>query len=253
MADGEIRPDEVRQRPDGHVGGHVVAVGPADAGEVVDVGGVEGEAEERPETQAERGGAGEGSREGGFFFDCAGGGGGGGIRIPPPPASPGGGEVPLPDLDRRQKEAIHDIRPGGEVVHALREAKVPGVEHGRPEPADDAHVPKQAVVPVQRVATGDVPLQAAQADHVCVEVRQAEDHREGFLHPEHPPEGPFAVVLLDRARGVGGEADGGEGALAGVVAFGGAGPEEEAEVQGEGGRVVDAVLLDAVLFGSRVG
>ncbi len=50
-------------------------------------------------------------------------------------------------------------------------------------------------------------------------------------------EGPFAVELDDGERRGGGLALGGDEALAGVVALGGAGPEEEAAVEGWRGLV----------------
>lgn len=67
------------------------------------------------------------------------------------------------------------------------------------------------------------------------EVTEREKNREGFLHPEKTDKGPFAVVLDDWVREGGrrlGEARGGGEVLTGVVAFGGAGPEEETAVEG---------------------
>jgi hypothetical protein len=77
-------------------------------------------------------------------------------------------------------------------------------------------------------------------------VQDGEEDGERFLHSEQAAEGPFAVELFDwEARG---DAGGGYEALAGVVAFLGAGPEEKAEVEGnEGGRGGEAVGRYAVL------
>ena len=68
---------------------------------------------------------------------------------------------------------------------------------------------------------------------MCGEIREAEEYGEGFLEAKEAPEGPFTVELEDGE--VLGRAEGGDVSLAGVVAFVGAGPEEEAEVEGEGG------------------
>ena len=65
------------------------------------------------------------------------------------------------------------------------------------------------------------------------EVEQREDHRERFLHAEEAVEGPFAVKLKDwfAVGGVAGEALVGHDVLTGVVAFGGAVPEEESVLE----------------------
>lgn len=63
-------------------------------------------------------------------------------------------------------------------------------------------------------------------------VEEAEDNREGFLHAHEAVEGPFAVELVDGARVQGsGEEGVRDDVLTGVVAFGGACPEEEAAVE----------------------
>lgn len=91
---------------------------------------------------------------------------------------------------------------------------------------------------------------------VSPEVAEGEEHGEGLLHAEEAVEGPFTVELHHWL--VAGEADGGDDVLAGVVAFGGAGPEQEAEVEREGGGVGgEAVFgfadLDALLkFGESI-
>lgn len=62
------------------------------------------------------------------------------------------------------------------------------------------------------------------------EVADREEHGEGFLHAHEAVKGPFAVELDDGE--VGGDARAGDDVLAGVIAFGGAVPEEEAAGQG---------------------
>lgn len=68
------------------------------------------------------------------------------------------------------------------------------------------------------------------------EVAKGEEHAEGFLDSEEALEGPFSVELDGGERRGGREPLRGDDVLAGVVAFGGAGPEEEAVVEGCGGR-----------------
>lgn len=62
------------------------------------------------------------------------------------------------------------------------------------------------------------------------EVADREEHGEGLLHADEAVKGPFTVEL-DNGE-VGGDARAGDDVLAGVVAFGGAVPEEEAAGQG---------------------
>lgn len=62
------------------------------------------------------------------------------------------------------------------------------------------------------------------------EVGGGEEDGDGLLHAEEAGKGPFAVELDDGL--VHGDAGRGDYALAGVVAFGGAIPEEEAVVEG---------------------
>lgn len=61
-------------------------------------------------------------------------------------------------------------------------------------------------------------------------VEEAEDDGEGLLHAHEAVEGPFSMELVDvgveEGRGCG------DDVLARVVAFGGAGPEKEAAVEG---------------------
>ena len=66
------------------------------------------------------------------------------------------------------------------------------------------------------------------------EVEEGEEDRGGLLDAEEAVEGPFAVVLDygGEVGGVSGEARERGVVLAGVVAFGGAGPEEEAVLEG---------------------
>lgn len=66
------------------------------------------------------------------------------------------------------------------------------------------------------------------------EVEEGEEDAEGLLHAQEAVKGPFAVVLNDRVGYVRGASEAGVGddMLAGVVAFGGAVPEEDAPLEG---------------------
>lgn len=86
---------------------------------------------------------------------------------------------------------------------------------------------------------------------VSPEVAEGEEHGEGLLHAEEAVEGPFTVELHHWL--VAGEADGGDDVLAGVVAFGGAGPEQEAEVEREGGGVGGEAVFGFADLGERRG
>jgi hypothetical protein len=68
---------------------------------------------------------------------------------------------------------------------------------------------------------------------VSEKIEQRKDDGKRFLHAEETVKGPFAVELEDwfAVRGFAGEAGVGYDVLAGVVAFGGAGPEEEAVLE----------------------
>lgn len=80
------------------------------------------------------------------------------------------------------------------------------------------------------------------------EVQKGEEDGGGLLHAEEAVEGPFAVKLEDGLEkgGFAGEAGGGGDMLARVVALGGAGPEEEAMLEGCISRSTTLLLLLAL-------
>lgn len=98
------------------------------------------------------------------------------------------------------------------------------MEHAAGRPARDAHVGERNVKGPQGVRGRDGRADFAQAVEVRPEVGGREEDRDGLLHAEDACKGPFAVELDNGL--VGGEAGGGDDALAGVVAFGGTVPEE---------------------------
>lgn len=198
LAEGEVAPEGVLDEADDDVGGHVVGVVPAPELEVGDVGDVHGGAEDGPEAD-----------EG---------------------AAARGGAVEAEDADGRVVHAVEDAGAGGEVVELLGRLEVARVEDGAADPGGDAEVGEQLVVAAERVASGDGLAQLGEAARVRDEVADAEEHREGLLHPEKALEGPLAVEL--RHGQPGGDAPLRHDVLAGVVAFLRAGPEEKAVVEG---------------------
>lgn len=69
---------------------------------------------------------------------------------------------------------------------------------------------------------------------VCEEIEEGEEDGGWLLHAQETVEGPFAVVLEDgfEVGWVAGKALFGYNVLAGVVAFGGAVPQEETVLDG---------------------
>jgi hypothetical protein len=216
-AHGVAGPEDVCHGADGHVGRHVVGVVPAHELEVVHVGEVSGEAEQPPELERS------------------------------PPVRP----VKPEDPDRAVVQPVHHVRAGAEVVHALGEGEVAGVEERGAEPTDYADVGEGGVVRGEGVVLGEVTAKGVEAHIVRVEVEDGEEDGEGLLDAKETAEGPFAVELLDGE--VLGDPGGGKAALARVVAFGAAVPEEQLEVYGDRSLRVQAIFGDAVLGRSRKG
>jgi len=199
--DAEPAPHRVLDDAARHVGGHVVPVVPPHQQQVRHVRDVQQRARRRP-----------GPQDG-----------------PPPRGRP----VEPEDAHRGVVQAVHDAGAGGEVVERLRQGEVARVEDGREDPARHADLRDHLVPPPQRVGGRNVgPHAVVEAVVVRPEVAQAAEDREGLLHAQEAAEGPFAVELHDGEGRDGGGAPLGYYALAGVVAFLRAGPEEEAVVEG---------------------
>lgn len=141
------------------------------------------------------------------------------------------------DPHRRVIQPVQHARARRKVVQLLGGAEVARVEQHAEGPAREPDVAEQQVVAAQRVRGGDALAQPAHAVVVREEVEQREDDRERLLHAQEAMEGPLAVELQDRlAVGrVAGEARVRDDVLAGVVALGWAGPEEEAALEGFAG------------------
>lgn len=100
------------------------------------------------------------------------------------------------------------------------------------EPTRHAEVCEVLIVFPQGIGRRDGLSDLLEALVVSEEVEEREEHGEGLLHAQDTAEGPFAVELDDGLGRGGGEADVGYDVLAGVVAFGGTGPEEEPVEEG---------------------
>ena len=191
--------------------------------------GVEGAAERRPEAQE---------------------------RASPAAPAPRGGErgrrqrprsrrrpVQPEDPHRRHVQAVEHAGAGGEVVEALGEAEVAGVEEDAEDPGGDAEGGEGLVVAAQRVGGGDPAAHLDEPAVVRGHVAEAEEHGEGLLHAEHPRERPLPVELrhLLPARAPPRRHD----PLARVVALLGARPQQEPSVEGcalEGERLHGSAL-----------
>jgi hypothetical protein len=100
------------------------------------------------------------------------------------------------------------------------------MEYRAKDPGGEAKVGEELVVRPEGVAGWDEGADLLETLPVSPEVAEREEHGEGLLDAEEAVKGPFAVELDDFV--VGSDTGGGDDVLAGVVAFGGAVPEEEA-------------------------
>jgi len=107
------------------------------------------------------------------------------------------------------------------------------VKDSTKEPGNHADTGEVDVERAHRVGRGDLGQHAVvQAVVMGQEVADGEEHAEGLLHAEEAVEGPFPMELdngLRRGRGL---PLGGDDVLAGVVALGWTGPEQETAMEG---------------------
>lgn len=200
-------PEHVLDQAAGDVGRHVVRVVPAPQLQVRDVARVQQQAQKRP-----------GAQDG---------------------PAPRGGPVQSEVVHHGVVEPVEHVEAGAQVVQLFGELEIARMEDAAKQPARDADVGQGDVEGAQGVRGRDGGADLAQARHVGPEVRGGEEDGQGFLDAEEAGEGPFAVEL-DDGEGAG-LAGGGDDVLAGVVAFGGAVPEEEAEMEGCDEEVVSLV------------
>jgi hypothetical protein len=142
--------------------------------------------------------------------------------------------VEAKNADGRVVQPVQHIRTRSPIVQLLRDTKVTGVEDHAEGPASQAHVTETEVVFAQGVGSGDLVAQLRHAPVVREVVEQREDDAKGLLKAHEPVKGPFAVELVYglHVRRVACKALRSYDVLAGVVAFGGTIPEEEAAVEG---------------------
>lgn len=108
------------------------------------------------------------------------------------------------------------------------------MEYHTEHPACQPEISKEYVELPKVVSFRDMCANQTQAVGVGEEIKKREEDGEGLLHAEEAIERPFSVVLDDGVEvgWIAGESGGGGYVLAGVVAFRGAGPEEEPVVEG---------------------
>lgn len=157
--------------------------------------------------------------------------------------------VEAEDAQRGKIQSVKDGRAGGEVVHAFGEDEITSMEHGAPEPAAHAEIAEETVVWHKWVVSRQLAPEPLETRVVGIAIEDGEEDGEGLLHAKEPFERPFPVELFSCVTV--GDARGGYSALAGIVAFRGASPEEETEVEREGGGRGRAVLR-ATFLGERV-
>lgn len=133
----------------------------------------------------------------------------------------------------REKHAIHHRRAGTKVVQLFRNRKISRVKDTTEDPTRETKGSEAQVIFPQRIAGWYLLSQYFHAMVMSQEVEQREDDGEGLLHAEETVKGPFAMKLKDGLT-IGrfaGEAFVGDDVLAGIVAFGGTVPQEEAVLE----------------------
>jgi hypothetical protein len=107
------------------------------------------------------------------------------------------------------------------------------MKHTAKNPTRKAKIPKAQIKLPQRVTSRNLLSEDLHPMIVSEKIEQRENDGKRFLHAEETVKGPFAVELEDwfAVGGFAGEAGVGDDVLAGVVAFGGAVPEEEAVLE----------------------
>ena len=144
------------------------------------------------------------------------------------------GLVEAEDAHYGEVQSVQNGSTSSEVVEFLSHWKITRVENHAERPAREAKVAEGKVVFAQGVRGRDRRADALHAILVREIVEQRKQDGEDFLDAEDAVEGPFSVILHDGLEhwGVAGDAPVGYDVLAGVVAFGGTVPEEEAEMEG---------------------
>jgi hypothetical protein len=145
----------------------------------------------------------------------------------------------------RKKKAVHHRSPSTKIIQFLRKSKIPRMKHTAKNPTRKAKIPKAKIELPEWVTSRNLFSEDLHTMIVSEKIEQRKDDGKRFLHAEETVKGPFAVELEDwfAVRGFAGEAGVGYDVLAGVVAFGGAGPEEEAVLECCVGWVCELLLF----------
>lgn len=135
-------------------------------------------------------------------------------------------QIQTQDSDHGQVQTVQDAGACAPVIELLSDRKIPGVEDHAKGPTSQSKVPKRHIVFPERVPGRDRFLDSRHAMPMRREIEEGEEHRKGLLHPQHPAEGPFTMELNHRAQhwGVSRNSFIGDNMLAGIIAFGWAGP-----------------------------
>jgi hypothetical protein len=100
-------------------------------------------------------------------------------------------------------------------------------------PCSKTKVSKKQIVSTKWIAGWHFGLELAYTVIVCEKVEQREEHREWFLHSHKAMKRPFSMELKNRLSvwRISGHTLISHNVLAGVIAFGGTGPEEDTAVE----------------------
>ena len=135
--------------------------------------------------------------------------------------------------DRRVVQAIQHACTGCEVVQLLSDIEVPRMENHAEDPTCETKVTQEYVVWPEAISRRYGLADLCNAVLMGQEVHQGEEDREGLLYSKKPIEGPFPMILNNWTdhRRISRNPTISNDMLAGVVAFGGACPEQETKVE----------------------
>ena len=131
-------------------------------------------------------------------------------------------------------QPVEYTRASRKVIQLLRRVKIPRVEDHAEHPARQSKVSKSHVIFPEWVGRGYPLANLVQAILMREEVKERKQDGEWLLHSQEPVEGPFAVILDDGLQHgrIPRNPPVRDDVLADIVAIGGAGPEEEPEMEG---------------------
>lgn len=135
-------------------------------------------------------------------------------------------QIQAQDSNHGQVQAVQDAGASAPVVELLSDGEIPGVENHAEGPTGQSEVSKRHIVFSERMPGRDRFLDSRHAMPMRREIEEGEEHRKGLLHPQHSAEGPLTMELNHRAQhwGIPRNSFIRNDMLAGIVAFGRAGP-----------------------------